>query len=357
MMSESQTDVYKVAQEFSLGDDFTYGVDVKLRGRSGIEHKFDLVLTSKEDERNKIAVLQDVSEDLISDIMEFNAIARDCGIQLKAIATDRELNKSELNLARVCNITVVKSNYEKATNSIIGIQKFDEDVGRLIRKGSVYMISGGPGTGKTAICSQFLAEGAKRGEKGMIILTDRQGRNFISQIETFSHGFRNYYANGVIEVLEISDRIMKLKANVTNEYQSMISYIRTLTNQLKTLVAEFEVTRLVIDPVTPLIIPDNDFLNLFFRAISIPQAYTLVTSGIGKSDTSAFGLEQSFVSGLIKLEDVGNGSEVKKASIVKMNGGGYNSSPFLFKITTKGIVPYDEDSSTSSGPLFNQVIL
>ena len=357
MMAESQMDVYKVAQEFSLGDDFTYGVNVKLRGRSGIEHKFDLVLTSKEDERNKIAVLQGISDDLITDIMEFNAIARDCGIQLKAIATDRELSKSEMNLAKVCNISVVKKNYEKQTNSILGVKKFDDNVGGLIKKGSVYMISGGPGTGKTAICSQFLAEGAKMGEKGMIILTDRQGRNLISQVESFSHGFGNYYKNGIIEVLEISDRIMKLKANVTNEYQTMSSYIRTLTNQLKTFVAEFNVTRLVIDPVTPLIIPDNDFLNLFFRSISIPQVYTLVTSGIGKSDFSVFGLEQSFVSGLIKLEDEFNDSEVKKASIIKMSGGAYSTSPFKFKITTKCVVPYDEDDSTSSSPLFNQVIL
>ncbi len=357
MMSESQMDVYKVAQEFSLGDDFTYGVNVKLRGRSGIEHKFDLILTSKDDERNKIAVLQDVSEDLISDIMEFNAIARDCGIQLKAIAIDRELNKSEMNLAKVCNIAVVKKNYDSTTNSILGVKKFDEDVGRLIRKGGVYMISGGPGTGKTAVCSQFLAEGARVGERGMIILTDRQGRNFISQVETFSNGFKNYYSNGAIEVLEISDRIMKLKSGVTNEYKSMIGYIRTVTNQLKTLVAEFDVTRLVIDPVTPLIIPDNDFLHLFFRSISIPTTYTLVTSGIGKNDNSAFGLEQYFVSGLIKLDNDPSDSEIKRASIIKMNGGEHNSNPFLFKISTKGIVPYNEDDSSKAGPLFNQVIL
>ncbi|MEM0135856.1 MAG: ATPase domain-containing protein, partial [Thermoplasmatales archaeon] len=265
MIPETQLDIYKVAQEFSMGDDFTYGVNVKLRGRSGIEHKFDLVLTSKEDERNKIAVLQEISDDLISDIMEFNAISRDCGIQLKAISTDRELTKSELNLARVCNISVVRKDYERTGNSIFGIKKFDEDVGRLITKGSVYMISGGPGTGKTAICSQFLAEGAKRGEKGMIILTDRQGRDYISQVETFSYGFKSYYKSGVIEVLEISDRIMRLKANISNGYLSMMSYVRTLTDQLKTLVAEYDVTRLVIDPITPLIIGDSDFLNIFFR--------------------------------------------------------------------------------------------
>lgn len=357
MISGAQMEVYKVAQEFSLGDDFTYGAGVTLKGRSGIEHKFDLLLTSKEDEHNRIAVLQDISEDLISDIMEFNAISRDCGIQLKAISTDRELNRSELNLARVCNISIVRKDYEKTTSSIFGIKKFDEDVGRLIKKGSVYMISGAPGTGKTAICSQFLVDGAKKGERGMIILTDRKGRDFISQVETFSYGFKSYYKNGAIEVLEISDRIMKLKANVSKEYPSMIGYVRTLTNQIKTLVAEYEVTRLVVDPITPLILGDSDFLNLFFRALSVPQIYLMVTSGIGKSDVSVFGIEQFFVSGLIKLEDEGEESEVKKASVVKMNGGGYNANPFLFRITSKGIVPYEEDDSKNAGPLFNQVIL
>lgn len=357
MISGEQMDVYRVAQEFSLGDDFTFGNNVMLRGKSGLEHKFDLILTSREDARNRIAVLQGLSEDLVSDIMEFNAISRDCGIQLKAISIDRDLKQSELGLARACNISVIKRDHGNVDYDIFGMKKLDANIGKLMKRGSVYMISGSPGTGKTALCTQFLVEGAKKGERGMIVLTDTQGKNFISNAQSFSYKFSDYYKSGGIEVMEISDRIMKLKANVSSNYYSMKSYIRTVTDQLKTLLVQYDVSRFVIDPITPLIIEDNDFINQFFRALSIPQAYTLITSGIGKSDVSVYGLEQSFVAGLIKLDvDILN-TDVKKASVVKINGGGYDTNPIFFRITGEGIVPFEPDESIGATPLFNHVII
>ncbi len=357
MISGEQAEVYKVAQEFSLGDDFTYGINVTLKGKSGMDHRFNLVLTSREDERNRIAVLQDISEDLISDLMEFNAIARDCGIQLKAVSVERDLTKSELNLARVCNIAIIRKDFEKDVHDIFGIKKLDENIGGLMKKGNIYMLSGAPGSGKTALCTQFLVEGAKKGERGMIILTDMQGRDFISHVESFSYGFRDYYKRGGIEVLEISNRILKLKGSVSSDYSSVKNYIGTLTSQLKTLVAEYNISRLVIDPITPLIVADNDFLNQFFKALSVPQTYTLVTSGIGKSDESVYGMEQFFVSGLIKLGSDEPTSDIRKASVVKMSGGVYNETPFFYKITNRGIVWYEEDDYGKAGSLFNQVVL
>ena len=53
-----------------------------------------------------------------------------------------------------------------------------------------------------------------------------------------------------------------------------------------------------------------------------------------RSWVTVFGMEEFFVSGLIKLEMDEPESEVKKTSIVKMNGGGYNTNPFHFKIAS-----------------------
>ena len=357
MNSGEQMDIYKVAQEFSFDEDFTYKINVALTGKSGLQHKFNVILTERNDDRNKIAILTDTSEDLVSDIMEFNANSRDGGVHQKAIILDRDLSKVESNLIRICNISVIKRAYDKEKSVIFGVNQLDENLGGLIKKGSIYMISGAPGTGKTALISQFLVEGAKKGEKGMVILTDMTGRDFISHVGTFSYGFKQYYKSGAIEVLEISNRILKMKADISTDFWSRNNYIRTLIGQIKTLVAEYEVTRLVIDPITPLLVADSDFLGQFFKVLPIPQTYMFVTSGTGKSDVSVFGMEEFFVSGLIKLEMDEPESEVKKASIVKMNGGGYNTNPFHFKIASRGIVPYDEDGNVRAGPLFNQVVL
>ena len=357
MLSGSQVDVFRIAHELAFGEDFTFGTNVKLTGKSGLQHKFDLVLTSRENEHNKVAVLQNLSEDLISDIMEFNAIARDCGIQMKAILVENQLNSQELKLANVCNISVVKTDNGIEESGIFGIKKLDDNVGRLVRKGNIYMISGPSGSGKTVTGAQFLIEGAKRGEKGIVILGDQSGRDFISQVETFSDGFRSYYKEGTIQVLELSNRILKMKENLSFDYNSVNSYIRTLTGQIKMLVAEYEITRLVIDPITPMIVGDNDFLAQFFKALAIPQTYTLITSRMGKSDLSVYGIEESLVSGIFKLEINESDSETRKLSIIKMSCGGYNPAPMFFKITSNGIVSYDDEEGSVTGPLFNQVVL
>lgn len=357
MIQGDQMDVYKVAQEFSLGDDFTIENNVLIRGKSGLQHKFDLILTSSKDEDTKIAVLQKLSEDTVTDIMEFNAIARDCGFQLKAISIDRNLNKLELNLAKACNISIISPDNGKKSYNIFGLKNLDENFGKLMRKGSIYMVSGPSGTGKTALSTQFLIEGAKKGERGMIVLTDTQGKMFVSNAQSFSYKFGEYYRNGVIEVMEISDRILKLKSSLTSNYFSMKNYIRNITTQLKTLVVQYDVSRLVIDPITPLIIEDNDFLGQFFRALSITDTYTIVTSGVGKSDVSVFGLEQSFAAGVIRLNTDNPDSDVKRATVVKMSGGGYGTKPILFRITGKGILECEEDDVDMAGPLFNQVIV
>ncbi len=355
MILDPQVDLYKVAQEFSLGEDFTFGNNVVLTGKSGVQHKFDLILTSRDDERTRIAVLNGVSEDLVSDIMEFNAITRDCGLQLKAIYVERELTSVESKMTRVCNIAVVMNERKRIRNTLFGVEDFDSRFGNLMRRGSVYMIYGAPGSGKTAAGTQFLVQGARRGEKGLMILANAKGRDYINSAESFSFDFRSYYKEGAIEVLELADRTLKMKRDITNDFRSMSNYIRILTDQIKIMVTEFGVSRLVIDPITSLIVDNNDFLNQFFKTLSIPDTYTVVTSGLGKNGFGSFGTEGYYVSGMLKLEREEESSDVRKGTVIKMTGGTYDPMPFKFRISSAGLVKYDE-SDTKSYPLFNHVV-
>jgi len=75
VMTGDSVDIARIAEEFELDNEFTWGSNVKLTGKSGAVHKFDLVVTSKKDENVKVAVLHGISDDLVSDIMKFNAIA------------------------------------------------------------------------------------------------------------------------------------------------------------------------------------------------------------------------------------------------------------------------------------------
>lgn len=51
----------------------------------------------------------------------------------------------------------------------VGVSGLDDVLAGGLRKRRVYLVEGSPGTGKTTIATQFLLEGARRGEKGLYI--------------------------------------------------------------------------------------------------------------------------------------------------------------------------------------------
>ena len=357
-MPVESINVQRVAEEFELDNEFTWAADAKLTGKSGAVHKFDLVVTSKKDENVKVAVLKGISDDLVSDIMKFNAIAGDCGISLKALVVEKDLDQTETNLVHMYNIvTIDQRSKTKSRSSVFGVKELDESLGGAMRRGNVYMLSGKTGVGKTTTCTQFLVEGARMGERGAIILTDTRGSEYIANAKTFTFGFEEYYKEGMIEVIELSDRIRELKEGVLESLKSRERYISKLTGEIKRIVAESRISRLAIDPITPMIVENDDFVNQFIMNLAIPDTYLIVTSPVMKSDLSMYGIEEYFVSGVIKLEVDDPTAGIRKATIVKMRGGSYNPYPFYFKITTKGIVSSQAETEPrqSSSSFFKKV--
>jgi circadian clock protein KaiC len=355
-MTGESINVARVAEEFELDNEFTWGSDVKITGRSGAVHKFDLVVTSKKDESIKIAVLNGISDDLVSDIMKFNAISSDCGISLKALVVSKDLDDTEINLTQMYSIiTIDQRKGRRVKSDVFGVKDLDESLGGAMKRGNVYMVSGKTGVGKTTTCTQFLVQGARMGEKGAIILTDTRGAEYVANAKTFTFGFEEYYKEGTIEVIELSDRIRELKEEVLESLKNRSKYINKLTGEINKIILEANISRLAIDPITPMIVENDDFVNQFMMALAIPHTFILITSPVMKSDVSMYGIEEYFVSGIIKLEMDDPAAGIRKASIVKMRGGTYNPYPFYYKITPKGIISSQSERDSKSGSIFKRV--
>ncbi len=243
---------------------------------------------------------------------------------------------------------------------MFGIKELDNAMQGAMRKGNVYMVSGKSGSGKTTLCTHFLAEGVRHGERVAIILTGTRAAEYIANSKTFSFGFEEYYKNGAIEVIELSDAFRSLKAGIGSaSYIDTKRYIARLSAQIRETVAASGMRRVAIDPITPMLINNDDFIARFFEAIAIPNVYMLVTSGALASELSIFGYEEYHVAGVIKLENMeaesmeGGDGRAKKATIVKMRGSEYDPKPFIFEINKDGIVPYARNPGNES--LFSSV--
>lgn len=480
-MTVDSPDVSKVAEEFGLGNEFTWINEPTITGKSGAVHKFDLVVTSKNDKNVRIAVLKGISDVLVNDIMKFNEAVSDCGIQLKALVVDKDLDDTESTLARKYNIVTVGkrrkngqrpdvpdlretsyiqkvasafqvnpdayeikrdaeeegisgtkhkidvllmpkqkgseialvrlgekdfssevmvfnsktedlnipfkgalvsrdlSEKEKkfleiynikpidireqiryspngSTNKslVFGIEEIDKRIGNAVRKGNVYMISGKTGVGKTTTSIHFLVNGAKRGEKGAMILTDTRPTEFITNASSFSLGFESYYKSGMIEVMEFSDQIREMKYEILSNRKEERKFITKITTEIRKFVVANNISRLVIDPITPTLVGEDDFINIMLSGLSMPNITTIITSNVRATDASFFGIEENYCSGVIKLEYTDANHGIRRMSVLKMRGASYDWSPFTFKITNDGIVAVTESfvpASNDSGSL------
>lgn len=81
-----------------------------------------------------------------------------------------------------------------------GIPGLDEILKGGIREKSAVLVSGGPGTGKTILAMQFLAEGAKNGEAGMYILYDTEKEELLDYAQDLGIDLRKYENKSIFVV-------------------------------------------------------------------------------------------------------------------------------------------------------------
>ncbi len=301
-----------------------------------INHKFDFIASNDE----KIAIKVINNSDATSDIMTFHSELEDCNIDNGMIIADRELNGNEIKISKAYNIKI--SDFRKYLSSGdrygLGIPDIDMALSGGLRPGFVYLISGKAGAGKTTLSSTFLSEGARNNQKGIIILTDTFPEEFINNIKTMDIGFYENYKKGMIDVIEISDQIRSMKIDVLNQKTDFRKFITKLVSELKKFILSKEIKRVVIDQVTLLLMPNDDYINLFINSLAMKDVVTIITSDIRASEFSVFGVEESYVTGVIKLEykltDTGMERTMR---IPKMRGTDINPMPIHFNINSNGI--------------------
>jgi circadian clock protein KaiC len=314
----------------------------EINGQSGMVYTFDYIVTS-----NSILIAVKIANESIqpNDIMIFNSQAMDTGITRKLLLTPIELSDYIKKMCAVYNIDIVDAHQEEQKTyerAKFGITTLDAKLSGGLRPGYVYMLSGITGAGKTTLGSMFLSYGASIGEKGLMILTDTFPDQFLDNIRTMNIGFADYYNNKMIEVMEISDSIRSMKTDISSGKEDFRKFITKVVTELKKIIISKQIKRVVIDPITLLLMPDDDYVNLMLNSLALRGVTVIITSGIRNSDMSMFGVEEYYVTGIIKLNYAAGQDGISRSmNIVKMRGTVFDSNPFNFRITANGIEPIE----------------
>ncbi len=217
-----------------------------------------------------------------------------------------------------------------------GIPGFDKIIGGGLVPGSLNLLSGGTGTGKSLLSMQFLYNGAKQqGEKGLYISLEETEDELKNDIKGLGFDF--------------SEVRSKVRFAYLPPYENTASFLDVLSEQME----EFKPTRLVIDSLTALAMPFEDLYEMkkeIYKIREILKGYnctTILTSEIASNNAmnndltggfSRFGVEEFLCDAVIVLYYSGLGGESDRAvRVIKVRRSDHVKGPVPLSLAKGGM--------------------
>jgi len=213
-----------------------------------------------------------------------------------------------------------------------GIPGFDELISGGFVKGSIIVLAGNPGSGKTTFASQFIYYGLQHGEPGLYISFAETKEDFFQYMLRFGMDFRKYEDEGLfkyVEFLTLTDR----------------DGVELFIGMLIDTIMQFGIKRLVIDPISSLspILDKSKMRALFHNALSKGIKPLGITSVIVAdlpygAQTIGYGVEEFIADAVIVLKSRLERNKVfRYLEIKKMRGTKIVSGELPFIISSKGV--------------------
>jgi circadian clock protein KaiC len=237
--------------------------------------------------------------------------------------------------SRTLGLTRRRKRALSAKRLSMGVPTLDEMLGGGIPEGDSLLIAGSSGTGKSLLATQFIAEGIRHGEPGIVTVFEERPEDYTERAAKFGLDLSTPQRDGTLNVLYL--RALDLSVDET---------MREILNAIDTTSAK----RLVIDSLAGFemaLSPGfrKDFRESLYRMI-------LALTGMGVTILSTLELEETFSAlpfsnfsisflthDIIRLRYAEIEGRLRRIMmIVKMRGGNHSKDIREYEITSEGVV-------------------
>ncbi|MCX8170867.1 MAG: AAA family ATPase [Candidatus Bathyarchaeota archaeon] len=215
----------------------------------------------------------------------------------------------------------------------VGVPGFDKLVEGGFPRGSVILVAGEPGTGKTTFSAKFIHEGALRyGEPGVYVTFNESKRALTNNLKRFGIDFEDFSVKSKIIVLDLS---------ISTEID-----VQSALNRIMEAVTSIGAKRLVIDSITALSIglksdvEKRHLIRLLYRVAQNTGCTTIITSEIPcGSNRIGNGVEEFISDGIIIMNSIydSDGKLKRMLRIPKMRGTNHSQKLHEYVFNSKGI--------------------
>ena len=250
-------------------------------------------------------------------------------------------------------MATIQTEQKKTTSKIgretSGIPGLDQIISGGFPKGSITLVSGPPGSGKSILCTQFLYQGVKEGQKCLFLTLDKKVEGLLLQTEELGLDFQPAIDNGQIKFLFLNINKKLIYETMTNEilsgeYQRIVLDSITPISEMPIYIKNPELT----DNIN-IINPDEyatgqDFpikrlhLHYIMNALETSNSTSLVTSELPPSSNnlSRDGLSEFLADAVIVL-NYDSTMDRRKLTVMKMRSTKHTLKPQDVQIGHQGL--------------------
>ena len=216
-----------------------------------------------------------------------------------------------------------------------GVPDLDKMLDGGVREGDSVLIAGSSGTGKSVLATQFIAEGIRQGEAGIVAVFEERPEAYAERATSLGLDLETPQKDGMLTILYLRP----LDLSVDETMQSILDAVQKIGAK-----------RLVIDSLAGF----EMALSPGFRADFRESLYRMIfaLTGIGVTILSTVEVDESFTEfpfstysisfltdDIIRLRYVSIDGQLRKIMVViKMRGGNHAKDIREYEITSKGVV-------------------
>ncbi|NYZ74316.1 hypothetical protein H0O00_04175 [Candidatus Micrarchaeota archaeon] len=216
-----------------------------------------------------------------------------------------------------------------------GISGLDEMLNGGIPAGRHVALYGGPGSGKTSFCFEYLYQGAKMGENGLYISLEETADDIVENMKnTFPllSETNKLISEGKLEIIKPDKLDLEDVANLLED--------RITSNGIK---------RAVVDSATMIRMSfktEVEYRQTLFEFLSLLRnldvtTLTTVEATTAKKEEMKYDIEHFVMDGIINLYNIDREDRrVRALEIFKMRGTDHSRELVPFKVTPSGIKVY-----------------
>jgi circadian clock protein KaiC len=290
----------------------------------------------------------------LSQLTERNSVVRKLQVmKLRGQASVPGLHTFRINdgglqaFSRTMGLGGMKSNLSHARRRLsVGIPELDKMMNGGLLEGDSLLVAGPSGTGKSALATQFIAEGLRRGEAAIMALFEERPQGYMERAASLGLHFKKPQDQGKLELLYL--RPLDLSVD-------------EITQEILDAVKKVGAKRLVIDSLVGFemaLAPGfrEDFRESLYRMIVAltGAGVTILTTVEVEDNFTALQFSHYAISFLtddiIRLRYVEIDGQLRKVMVViKMRGGNHSKDIREYVITDKGVVVIQPRRTDYSG--------